>query len=283
MNRKHLIFFGFGLMWCFGLSLFFLNQKGINAPILERAVSFAEAIVPVAVKKPVTILAFGDMMLDRKVREQIVAQGPEYPFALIKDFLKGNDIVVANAEGPFTDRPSVTMGVKDGPLNFTFDPAMLPILKNLGFTLFSQANNHAMNFGLASYQQSISHIEEEGLGWFGDPRNIDVAPYFQKVRGEKVAFIGYHEFAHRGLDNVLETIKNAKKEATFIVVYPHWGDEYQLEANDLQRETGHAFIDAGADVVIGAHPHVIEPIEMYKNKVIFYSLGNFIFDQQANA
>lgn len=295
MNKKDIILSLFCLSIYFVFGFFFYKQiqktslvavkENLSADVLliqdETATSISTSTISFAA--PVTILAFGDMMLDRSVRAQINKNGAEYPFALIKDFLKGNDIVVANAEGPFTYNKSVTLGVKDGPLVFTFDPAILPTLKNLGFTLLGQANNHTLNFGMSGFQKSISTIEEAGMNWFGDPRNKEIKPYVAEIRGEKVAFIGYHEFAYQGKDDVLRAILDAEKMATFVVVYPHWGEEYRTNFTVAQQKLAHAFIDAGADVVLGAHPHVIEPIEIYKNKLIFYSLGNFIFDQAANA
>jgi poly-gamma-glutamate capsule biosynthesis protein CapA/YwtB (metallophosphatase superfamily)/uncharacterized membrane protein (UPF0127 family) len=283
MNKKLIIFTAVGLLCVFAFGFFVYKQS--ESTILSLQKTDFSAGVSVSVKKPtsittpVTVLVFGDMMLDRKVREQINKNGLEYPFALIKDFLQGNDVVVANAEGPFTDKESVTLGKKDAPLQFTFDPAILPTLKNLGFTLLGQANNHTLNFDLADFQQSISFIEKAGLSWFGDPRNIEEKPYITAIRGEKIAFIGYNEFAYHGLNNVLQAIKNTKKNASFIVVYAHWGEEYELNATSSQQKIAHAFVDAGADAVIGSHPHVIQPIEMYNSKPIFYSLGNFIFDQ----
>jgi poly-gamma-glutamate synthesis protein (capsule biosynthesis protein) len=219
------------------------------------------------------------MMLDRSVRQKINQYGAEYPFALIKDFLIGNDIVVANAEGPFTQNPSKTLGVRNGPLTFTFDPAELPTLKNLGFTLLGQANNHTLNFGTAGLKESENNIEQAGLNWFGDPSNQDLHSFVTTIHGQKIAFIGYHQFAPSGLDNVTNEIKSAKAQGNFVIVYPHWGEEYLQNKNNFQTKIAHSFIDAGADAVIGSHPHVVEPIEVYKNKIIFYSLGNFIFDQ----
>jgi len=267
-------------LWCFGFVVFFYKQNKTTEIILDKTTLSTDILLPIKKSvKPVIILAFGDMMLDRKVREQINKNGSEYPFVLIKDFLQSNDVVVANAEGPFTDKNSVTLGVKDAPLQFTFDPAVLPTLKNLGFTLLGQANNHTLNFGVAGFRVSTSTIESVGLNWFGDPRNVDAKPYIAEIRGEKIAFIGYHEFAYQGLEDILQSIKDAEKDSAFIVVYPHWGEEYKLDFTSSQQKVAHAFIDAGADVVFGTHPHVIEPTEMYNNKVIFYSLGNFIFDQ----
>ncbi len=296
MHKTFIIFVVASLAWCLVLGVFVYMQIFAMAPLFNVPNISASVILadnqPIVVSTttsaptPVTILAFGDMMLDRQVREKIIQNGQEFPFVLIKDFLQGdgtpNDVVVANAEGPFTTRSSVTMGIKDGPLQFTFDSAMLSTLKNLGFTLLGQANNHALNFGLAGYSQSTTSIAAAGLNWFGDPRNIDVAPYVADVRGEKIAFIGYHQFVNWGLNNVLQAIKEAKQSDSFVVVYPHWGVEYNLGFTPLQQKVAHELVDAGADVVFGAHPHVIEPIEMYKGKPIFYSLGNFIFDQASS-
>jgi poly-gamma-glutamate synthesis protein (capsule biosynthesis protein) len=219
------------------------------------------------------------MMLDRFVREQININGPEYPFEKIKDFISNNDIVVANAKGPFTSFGSVTAGKKDAPLNFTFDPMILPTLKKLGFTLLGQANNHTLNFGMKGFEQSTSSIMAAGLNYFGNPRNIDIQPYVKEINGEKIGFVAYNEFTSGGLDNVISTIKNLRSEVSFLVVYPHWGIEYNSTSTSAQREIAHKFVDAGADLVIGTHPHIIEPIEIYNGKPIFYSIGNFIFDQ----
>jgi poly-gamma-glutamate synthesis protein (capsule biosynthesis protein) len=224
-----------------------------------------------------TILAFGDLMLDRSVRVAIEANGPEYPFAPLKDFLTGYDIVVANAEGAFTSSSSVSVD-NHALLQFTFDPSELPTLKKLGFTLFSQANNHALNFGMSGLRQSQSLIRASGMETFGDPLNDNPGPYYQTVRGIKIAFVGYHQFS--GTDtNVIAAIRQSHAAGAFTIVYPHWGEEYLSTSTPFQQTKAHAFIDAGADLILGAHPHVIEPIEIYKGKAIFYSLGNFIFDQ----
>jgi len=224
-----------------------------------------------------TILAFGDMMLDRSVRVALETNGPEYPFAPLKDFLQGHDIVVANAEGAFTGSSSVSVANHEL-LQFTFDPAELLTLQKLGFTLFSQANNHALNFGTSGLTESQALIRANGMETFGDPLNTNPGPYYQTVRGIKIAFIGYHQFS--GTDtNVLPAIRGAHAEGAFTIVYPHWGEEYLPTMTAFQQREAHTFIDAGADLILGAHPHVIEPIEIYKGKAIFYSLGNFIFDQ----
>ena len=218
-------------------------------------------------------------MLDRLARQKMEEKGLEFPFELIKEFILGNDIVVANSEGSFTSFKSVTVGKKDAPLNFTFNPEVLPVLKKLGFTLLGQANNHTLNFGTEGFTESKTLMTMSELDYFGDPQNTDDLIYIKNLGSEKIGFIAYNEFSYQGLDNVLSLIKKARENLSYIVVYPHWGEEYNLGFTSLQQRTARSFIDHGADVVIGMHPHVIEPIEIYNNKPIFYSIGNFIFDQ----
>jgi poly-gamma-glutamate synthesis protein (capsule biosynthesis protein) len=266
---------------------FVLFVSGMSALLVA---SFAYALVretgevavieSVAQQRPVTILAFGDMMLDRTVRDAITAHGAYYPFERIAPLLLGHDIVVANAEGPFTNHKSIS-AVDHSQLVFTFDPSSLPMLKSLGFTMFSQANNHALNFGWDGLHESQAAITNAGIGVFGDPENADPGPVYQTVRGETVAFVGYDQFSSSGgsASSTLAAIRIAKQNSTFVIVYAHWGEEYNLGTTQLQANLAHAFIDAGADAVLGSHPHVVEPIELYAGKFILYSMGNFVFDQ----
>ncbi len=238
------------------------------------------SFVPVLEKThTVNLFIFGDMMLDRGVRERMVKYGEEYPFTNIKSLLSGHDIVVGNLEGSFTDFESKTVGRLNAPLTFTFDPTVIPTLKNLGFTHFSLANNHSANFGEDGLAQSRQYLSKNEIGYFGDPYNVDELSKVVEVNGIKIGFVGFHEFAYKSLDLVLAEITKVKKVADLVIVFPHWGAEYNIKSINNQRDLAHTFIDAGADVVMGAHPHVIEPIEVYKDKPIFYSLGNFVFDQ----
>lgn len=258
------------------------SSQILHDPTIEETTSYVDGSFSIGNKafdNTATILTFGDMMLDRFVRQKINTNGSIYPFDKIKRFLIGSDIVVANAEGVFTSYSSETLNVSDAPLKFTFDLANLATLNKLGFTLFSQANNHALDFGKQGLEESEQVIEKSGMNWFGDPSNKNLHSFTTTIRGQKITFIGYHQFSPQGFDTVFNEIQSAKKDSDFVIVYPHWGMEYNQEITETQIKDAHAFIDAGADVVIGSHPHVIEPIEIYKNKAIFYSLGNFIFDQ----
>jgi gamma-polyglutamate biosynthesis protein CapA len=273
------------LAWVLLIAFFLAFLSIVNARInlvAEQGVSDALLAVeiPIVNKTPsANIFIFGDMILDRGVRYRMGEYGQEYPFSQIKNLLSGHDIVVGNLEEPFTDFKSKTMGIKNAPLTFTFDPAVIPMLTNLGFTHFSLANNHTANFGGEGLRQARRYLSESGIGYFGDPFNTVELSKIVEINGIKIGFVGFHEFVYQNLDLVLVEIGKVKDEADLVIVFPHWGVEYNKKMTGNQRELARAFIDAGADVVVGAHPHVIEPIEIYKDKPIFYSLGNFVFDQ----
>jgi gamma-polyglutamate biosynthesis protein CapA len=225
---------------------------------------------------PATVLAFGDLLLDRYIKQGIDLNGVDYPFKDIKDFLPGNDLVLANLEGSFTDFKPRALDPDN--TTFTFDPKLAPMLKQTGFNILNLANNHVHDFGGEGFEQSQAYLDKAGISHFGDFYNEGPA-VIKEIRGSKIAFVGYDEFGATSTDSTAAKIKQIKNEADFVVVYAHWGIEYQTNFSKPQQEKAHRFIDAGADVVLGSHPHVVQPIEIYKGKLIFYSLGNFVFDQ----
>ncbi|HEU0081018.1 MAG TPA: CapA family protein [Candidatus Paceibacterota bacterium] len=230
------------------------------------------------VDHPATIVAMGDIMLDRTVRTVIDRQGFGYVFDGIREIFSGAQAVVGNLEGGFTDTPSISV-VDHTILHFTFDPRLAPELRALGFDTVSLANNHAYDFGASGFASTRRYLGQAGIASFGSPSNDENLSIIRDVEGLNVAFVGYHEFYSPSVKPIVERIASLRGLADFIIVYPHWGVEYEKGFTPGQQERAHAFIDAGADAVIGAHPHVIEPIEIYRGKPIFYSLGNFIFDQ----
>jgi len=217
------------------------------------------------------------MMLDLYVRRFIDNKGVNALFANITPLLKDKDMVVANLEGSITNFTPKPLDPDN--VSFTFDPQIVPELKKLGFTHFSLANNHSLDFGAEGVRQTKELLDKENLKYFGDYKNQASLSYIESIGNFKVALIGYHELFDPDTTSVINEIKNIRDKTDFIIVYPHWGIEYQTQFSKGQQIKAYQFIDAGADTVIGAHPHVIQPIEIYQNKPIFYSLGNFIFDQ----
>ncbi|MFH1129652.1 MAG: CapA family protein [Patescibacteria group bacterium] len=226
----------------------------------------------------VSILAFGDMMLDRVVLSKTEKTGDyNFPFAKIDDFLKTADLKFANLEGPMTNFKSVSNG--NTRMRFTISPEFLPILKER-FNILSLTNNHMLDFGENGYEQTKNYLSSAGINYFGNynnqPENLSTIVEKNNI---KIGWVGYHGLIDGGLEDVSKEIERIRPEVDFLIVVSHWGAEYKKIPADSTVEKAHQFINAGADLVLGGHPHVVQTIEEYKGKMIFYSLGNFIFDQ----
>jgi hypothetical protein len=177
--------------------------------------------------------------------------------------------------------------------NFRCHPRVVPWVARY-FDAVSVANNHSGDFGKEAFVEGLDWLIGAGITPFGGGRNEEeaYAPVIVERNGWKVALIGVDGVelqsyaAGPGLPGlawleparVQETIRAVRSKVNLVVVYPHWGLEYHFGPTAEQRQWAHAWIDQGADMVIGAHPHVIQPLEEYKGKLIAYSLGNFVFD-----
>ncbi len=229
-----------------------------------------------------TIIFGGDMMFDRTVRQAIDARGGDYIFSCLDDTLRQADAVVANLEGPITDDPSISVGSKPGDdLNFTFTFATstATLLARHHVTAVNLGNNHILNFGVDGASSTIRYLRDAGVGYFGDP--IEHAVFEDTVHGINIAFVGYNEFG--GAASTTRAQIRAERVRGYLpIVYTHWGIEYATTSPQYVRDLAHSFVDAGAMMVIGSHPHVVEDHETYHGVPIYYSLGNLIFDQYWN-
>ncbi|MFZ6015857.1 MAG: AmmeMemoRadiSam system protein B [Patescibacteria group bacterium] len=238
----------------------------------------------IATQQKLTLMFFGDTMLDRTVATRSRSAGNlAYPFELIKGaedrFMYGQDAIIANLEGSVT---AVRRAPDKGDVDFAFDPKVAEMLKTAGITAVSQANNHTLDQGRAGAEESRKLLTEAGVITFGDQVKDDTASSLAVIesRGQKVALLGFNN-----TDNPLNkadaetAIKTAYEQARYVVVCMHWGNEYQSNPSMAQVELAHWFIDLGVDAVIGGHPHWMQSVEVYKDRPIIYSLGNFIFDQ----
>ena len=229
-----------------------------------------------------SFLFLGDLMLDRDTRTLIRRKNPDFITEKIQRLFWSQDYNIANLEGSITDSPTVSVGTtpeEKSHFAFTFDPQESGIfLKNNRINLVNIGNNHILNFKLEGLEETKNNLAANGVEYFGNPLEADNY-WLKNIRGLKVALVSYNQFSGIGAETTANLIKNVKTKSDFVAVYAHWGTEYQLKENESQRKKAHMFVDAGADMVIGSHPHVVEPLEVYKNKIIFYSLGNFVFDQ----
>jgi len=243
-----------------------------------------EAIEEVVHPGPHADVAFGgDMMFDRSLREYAAQYGGDYLFGCIDHVLEGVDFAVANLEGPITEHASMSVGTAPGSkdnFTFTFPTSTAALLKAHNFGAVGLGNNHIFNFGEAGVLSTIQALGQQGVGYFGDP--LDHQIYETHVGGVALTFIGYNEFdsdKKMAAERAKTQVHNARAQGWVPVVLAHWGNEYETSATPAQVALAHEFVDAGAALVVGAHPHVVQNSEIYKGVPIYYSLGNFIFDQ----
>jgi len=232
-------------------------------------------------KKDFSILFAGDMMFDRHVRTIMQKQGADFVFQGIVPLVSPVDTVVANLEGPITQNASISQASKIGEhanFYFTFDPAITPLLSKYHFFVLNIGNNHILNFGDEGLGSTKTNLASQNISYFGSPDG-DNTSIVKEIGGTKIAFVSYNQFSKVTAQKTLEDLQNVFSQADFTVVYTHWGKEYETVPQKNQTDLAHNFVDSGADVVIGSHPHVVQSVEKYKDKYIFYSLGNFIFDQ----
>ena len=231
-----------------------------------------------------TLVFVGDMMFDRHIRSVLEARGAEHVLGSVAPLLRESDLTVGNLEGPVTEYPSVSQGSKVGDITnmrFTFATSVPQMLASYGFDLVSLGNNHMLDFGGEGALATKQWLTNAGLSFVGDPTEMTPEAVTKEVNGIQVAFIGYNDFFGRTADETRSFIRSTKalEQPDQIVVLAHWGAEYLPEPPERVRELGRSFVDAGADLVIGSHPHVVQPYEDYRGARIYYSLGNFVFDQ----
>jgi len=252
----------------------------------QTIVSEKKTLADIQIKQtePVKLIAFGDIMLGRYVETLMNIHGDNYPFARMGDLINNQDIVFANFEGPIVSNHTQT---PDFTTSFDFDPKTAQIMANHGFNLVSLGNNHTLDKGLENFQSTIQYLNDAGVYTIGHSREESLNyTYETEINNQKLAFLSFNEAVNPLFDEnaAIEATRTlAKDDEKFVVVSIHWGIEYQLQSANFQQEIAHNLIDAGADLIIGHHPHVTQEVEVYQNRMIFYSLGNFIFDQYFSA
>lgn len=237
--------------------------------------------------KPLNLLFFGDMMLDRYVGEKIKEHGVEYIFEKMAsssyvsngDFT-GYDLVGGNLEGAVTNGGEHYLPVNL--YDFAFTPDIVAEFKKYGFNFFNLANNHFADQGENGIIETRKNLENKGFFYVGcqDRKVGDCSFKVVHIKDKRIGLAGFSMVYGTFDRNLAEDIvKKLASTSELVIINVHWGVEYEHEPNETQRQVAHYLIDAGADIIIGHHPHVVQGMEVYKNAPIFYSLGNFIFDQ----
>lgn len=275
-SKKYVILILILISVFFIFYFFFETKADIN---IEPTIS-STLKKQVPIQETISLLFIGDIMLDRSIRKDGVLYSYENLFSCLADeFLKYNE-VIGNLEGTVTNFKSVSRDATyESPesFSFTFDPKAVLVLRDIGLSIVSLANNHIRDYGNEGISQTISNLTNLKMDFFGDPRAEGRTYFIKDIEGTKIAFIGYNEFFGTK-EKTLKDLEEVKTSSDIQIIFSHWGNEYTEVRPDI-RTFAHTLIDSGTDLIIGAHPHVIQEVETYKEVAIYYSLGNFIFDQ----
>jgi poly-gamma-glutamate synthesis protein (capsule biosynthesis protein) len=246
-------------------------------------------------KEDVTMAFTGDVMFGRNM-PSVLSQGD--PFRNVADVISYVDLLLINFENPATNSDTA---YKSG-VPLKMDPQYVSLAKANNNTIVALANNHIGDYGEVGLNDTIKLLEENGFYYTGAGNNIEEAsePVVMDIKGREIVVLNYMDqdnfkefsqidipkssknssgYAPIDWDIIDEDLAKYNESADIIIVYLHYGNEYSRSPNENQENISKKLIDNGADMVVGTHTHVTQGIEMYKDKPIFYNLGNFIFDQ----
>lgn len=263
--------------------------------LLSARTPLTYTALPWAVSAQADILFGGDMMFDRTIRTTMEEKGGDFIFSCIDHVLQNADMVVANLEGPITSFASKSVDTSVGGewnYTFTFPTLTAGLLARHNVRLVNIGNNHILNFGREGLAETKQLLDAAGVGYFGEPDLVEEERVERRViGGVPFSFVSWSDWTPVGkhsapngageLNPTVEQISQEKAAGRVVVVYTHWGEEY-TPPSERVKHLARSFVDAGAEIVVGSHPHVIQEREQYKGKYIYYSLGNFIFDQYWN-
>lgn len=236
----------------------------------------------------------GDMMLGRSITNKGSKNNYKNMFSGVSDLWKDSDYVAGNLECVLLDNAS-DYEKNDKEIHINAETKTANVLKENGFTLVSLANNHLADFKAKGVVNTLDTLDKVGLKHVGAGRNLTEAAEYdmQEINGVKIATIAVSDiipkdFAARDSKaGILTTktlkyyqaVKDASEKADLVIANIHWGVEYGMTETEAQQQLARNLINWGVDVVIGSHPHVLQPVEKYGDGIIFYSMGNFVFDQ----
>ncbi len=239
-----------------------------------------------------SLVAVGDIMLDRGVGKKIKKSGTGFPFEHVVRLLQEAGLAFGNLESPISSLGTLTKGKE---VTFRADLGTVGGMRDAGVDVVSLANNHAMDYGPAALMETMDVLAHSGVVYIGAGANSAAArrPADLTIRGVKISLLAYTYKFHMVVEaqerqpgvaiangeQIKADVQKAKEWADVVIVSFHWGWEYSDHPDKETRELAHLTVEAGADLVIGHHPHVIQGVEIYKGNLICYSLGNFVFDQ----
>jgi poly-gamma-glutamate capsule biosynthesis protein CapA/YwtB (metallophosphatase superfamily) len=234
-----------------------------------------------------SVLSVGDIMLGDRAKKAIDREGPDYPFREMMPLLGSSAMVVGNLEGPFAR----STRKEERTYSYRVDPALASALRGANIAVVTLANNHLTDCGRAGVLETLEVLADAGVAVVGAGVNERAAhqPFIGQVGPLRVGLLGYYwnrrtaagaQLAGSARDtreDLVADIGALRQQVDRVVVHFHWGIPYQRDPLPEDREKARFAVDCGADVVIGHHPHVVQPFEVYRGRPIFYSVGNFTF------
>jgi poly-gamma-glutamate synthesis protein (capsule biosynthesis protein) len=274
------------------------GSSGGRSAAATPTVAAAPSASPASTEPPpVRIVSGGDVMPDRSVEEYAEANGADAVLAGIARVLRKGDASWVNLEGVTS-----TLGTPWEAKEYTFEgpPAFAPALADAGIDVVTMGNNHSVDYGRTALKDTLKRLENAGVQVVGAGRDLDDArapAIVTTSSGATVGFLGYSDVwwpgfeatsskagvaqAFSDIGRMKRDIRALSRKVDYVVVGYHWGYEYQHYPVGQQTKEAHAAIDAGADLIIGHHPHVLQGFETYKRRLIAYSLGDLVFDHVA--
>ena len=257
---------------------------------LVLAVGDRRASLRLLVVRPVVLAAGGDVNLDESIGTAIETRGADHPWTSVAPLLRAADLALVNLECAVSSRGTPVPGKQ---YVFRGAPGSLAGVARAGVDVVSVANNHSLDYGTDAFLDTLAHARRAGLRTVGGGADLDAArkPVILVRGGLRIAVLAYSDVRPLGFDAaggkpgtaraestwIAEDVARARRRANAVVVYFHWGTELATTPDARQRTFAHAALRAGASVVLGAHPHVLQPVERHRRKVVAWSLGNFVF------
>ena len=271
-------------LWDMGIELDELDQTGSAqsaASTPKPSPTPQPTPTPAPTPAVITISAAGDCTLggdprsqsEKRFRSMVEKKGLAYFFENVKPIFEQDDLTVVNFEGTLTTSKKSAKGKE---FCFRGKPEYAQMLTLGDIELVNLANNHTLDFGKAGLQDTKDNLTAEGIPYFGMDDE-----YIVEVKGAKLGFLGYN-YWNIEMSEAQERIEAMREKCDILIVSFHWGTELDNHSSSSQHKWAHMAVDAGADLVLGHHPHVIQGIERYKGKYIVYSLGNFCFGGNSN-
>ena len=279
LKHKNLPYLLPGLVLLTAISVYIFSQLNSysqpeTAKFLQPAPASRDYRAPVVTTAPsekTKITLLGDIMLGRTVMTTTHSKNePLYPVQYVKEPLNQSNIVIANLENPvIQDCPPHTTGYK-----FCSTPDMLKNLQAANISVVSLANNHSRNYGEQGLQETLEHLQSFSILATGLDNLIT-----KSVNNHQFGFLGFNYIASGPDQNDIDLVTSSDSKVDTLIASIHWGHEYTATASALQRKWAKQLTDSGVDVIFGHHPHWIQDSQMINDKPVYYSLGNFIFDQ----